>query len=135
VSEVEVRLTFRGPDEILMGLPEVTGSRSRKAGDRVHTAATVLQDSSGWSVHSGRPTSDPLEAHVASVVSLLDAHQQALESAASHCLVELSVAVYFEGDGPDLTLNPSQIAWLAGLGASLDVDLYPWLPDRPAEGT
>lgn len=132
MSEVEVRLIFRGRDELVGGLPNVPGSHAWKAGDRVHRAATIVQETSGWSVGSGRPTSESLELQVASVTSVLHAHQHTLEVAASQCAVELSIAVYFEGDPPALTIGGAQMAWLGKLSASLDIALYPWLPDREA---
>ncbi len=109
------------PEEIAvrLGLPAEFAWRIGEL--RPHTI--IRETNHGWTVGSGLNRSAALECHVEALLRILEPRAVHLKDMADQVAVMLSCVIYAESP-PALNFEPDVIRRLAGLGASLDIDLY-----------
>lgn len=118
-------LGFTGdPDEVsaMMGTaPDDTW----RAGEGIGNARTP-QPEAGWRIRSRLPSGADVDEHARWLLDRLPSGLPA-DGPAAGLYLQLSYAIDVYDERPALSFSPETIARVAGLGASIDVDLY-----RPA---
>jgi hypothetical protein len=130
--QIELSLLIRGDHPSVRKLSSLKIGRAWRSGDATPSAPGNRHAIGGWELRSDRAMTDSLRDHVQFVLDATTSHWPALLAAAESSQVVLSVAMYIT-PGPNLvgtTLDQSQLARLAALGASLDIDLYDFAPVR-----
>jgi hypothetical protein len=132
VTRVELALVIRGDDPAILQLADLGIGRGWRAGDPVLASRTQTHRTGGWELESDRPLTAPLRAHVQAVLDATASTWLTVRSAAAAGECVLSVALYVTA-GPELEgtdIGPGQVSRLAELGASLDFDIYQFVPER-----
>lgn len=124
-DEVIVRLVIRSQDLSPEEITSAVGLRcdqSWVSGQR-RGPTIILQTDNGWVVGSGLPRTSPLEDHVDSLLRRLAPIAEKVKELSTRNAVEVSVVIYAENE-PALSFESRTLNVLAGMGASLDIDLY-----------
>jgi len=125
MEETIVRLKLRSriySPEKLVELSGLNCQRSWRIGERRGKSGIVEEDN-GCVVESGLPKSATLDEHMAALLAVLAPCTAQLRSLSEHTDIELSCVVYGK-TVPALNFSRKTIDQIAGLGASLDIDLY-----------
>jgi len=115
------------PDEISALLVDVTPTHTHHQGDMPQasprsSAAPSPYKHGMWSLRSGLPPDEPLEAHLEQLLSTLEVHQPEIKS------LSAKNRVYFGCDlfGPiGLDLSADTLTRMGSLGATFGVTVYP----------
>ena len=93
-------------------------------GDRIGRSGRAFQPFSGWSV-GAEPSEEPAAAHISAVLDRVAEVRNNIAAAAADPRVH-SVALWVWSHGPafGLELPPSRLIEIAGLGATLKIDVY-----------
>ena len=129
-SEIRVRLVvsgFKDPPPSITALVGFQPSETWLAGDRVLPQATNVHHENGWVLRS--PV-DPFETTLEQALDALFAeiaNPAAFRSLPSDAEVEVACAIYVQSEEwPYLGLSSKLISRIAAVGASLDLDIYPF---------
>ena len=84
----------------------------------------VVEKSSGIEV---LPPTDKgqINDRIVAVLSLVEPHAEEIRDFATEGVVQITCVIYFEESFPALNFSPELISQIAGIGASLDIDVYP----------
>jgi hypothetical protein len=101
----------------------VDSSDSWRAGD-LHPRTRRERKSSGWSLHSRLPRSEPLEAHIKDVLARLDQNPEGFASLSRDHGGCMQLVGYFHEGYPGLNFDADLVAGLGRYGLSVDFDFY-----------
>ena len=93
-----------------------------KAGD-LRARSIILEKTNGGRIESGLPKTEPLEAHIVSLLQRVAPIADNIKSLANDNTVEFSCVIYSD-EVPPLCFDRTSIDAIGMLGASLDIDLY-----------
>lgn len=111
------------PKEITQALG-VTPTSIWSEGDPI-PPSKIRRKSNGWSLRSSAAPDFPdLEAHVRWLLSHFPLGLEPLQQVCERWYAELSVVVNLRDGAPALHLPADLLGELAGIGASVDIDLY-----------
>ncbi len=124
-DEVIVRLVIRSqdlsPEEIThaIGLPcEQSWVTGQRRGPTI-----ILHEDNGWIIGSGLARTSALEDQVDGLLRRLAPVSSKVKELSARNIVEVSIVIY-AGNEPALSFGNQTLRALAGMGASLDIDLY-----------
>jgi hypothetical protein len=85
----------------------------------------ILEKENGWMLFSKRKLSAELHEHLDNIRVALNGAECKIKNISETlgCDVQLSCVVYTKSE-PPLEFEKKDIAWLASMGASLDIDVY-----------
>jgi hypothetical protein len=120
---VEFRITgFSCSPRLVSDALNVGATDSWEAGDSVAGSA-IKRSGNGWVLRLAATGLSPLEQRVSQILTALPENLAVLKRVTVAWDAQLSCAVYTHGDIPELSLASSQVARLAELGASIDIDV------------
>jgi len=124
-NEIRVHLNFTGferhPSEVtaFVGL---SPAKTWEAGGFIERS-TRRYSSNGWRLSPSENYAD-VEAGIDTLLAAASAHWKELRDLSRESKVELSVVVYVYESAPPLHIRHDQVARVAELNASIDMDLY-----------
>jgi len=127
MSETHVFLGIFDFGDDLDAVTAVVGlapTRTWLRGDVVPSTRAGRQTHSRWSLHSGLPTSAPLESQLSALLAKLEPVADRVREAATRFSAVLWVAIYTSEVNPVLTLSAEDAARVGALGLPLDFDIY-----------
>lgn len=126
-NEQYVELTLTGsfdPAEItaMVGFPP---HESWRTGEMYpHAKLKIERPLDGWLLRSRLATAEPLEAHLADLLSQMEQQREAFTAVAQRYNGVVRLVGYFYEDYPGLYLDSSLLTRVAQLHISLDFDFY-----------
>jgi hypothetical protein len=124
-TEFHVSLEVFGqdPGEVsrLIGLEPTEAWRQ---GDKLPRMPAVTVQQARWSLSSGVDSAQPLEVHLASLLTRLEARRDQIARVSRQLPARICVAAYFREPNPGLQIDAALMARTAALGLSVDFDLY-----------
>jgi hypothetical protein len=128
----EVSLIIRGDDQSIADLQRLGIGRAWRVGEPLQSSPRLRHKVGGWEVSSDIDLSDALDGHVGAILDAIGPFWTAAVDASTHGAVTLSIALYVTS-GPTLVgsaIAKDQLAKLAELGASIDLDVFNFAPHR-----
>lgn len=130
----DVRLRIVSEALTVAEITSMTGVPPDRSSERgtFRLGSSLARRFSSWEIESGLGAAENVTAHVSRIVDRLAGHAEALQRASK--LVdgfELSIVGRFDptaDDSPGLNLTDEHLAFLAGVLASLDVEIVPEPP-------
>ena len=122
---VDVALTVWGPSAEVAALRRLPIGIWWREGDAIPGLSGRGRPENGWAIDSGLPRYRSLEEHIRALRVLVAPHQEVVAAAARRNHGELSVAVHHDERSTETKLPPDLVTWLAALGCSISVDLFP----------
>lgn len=129
-SEFKMHFTLwgRGFDPgTITKLVGIQPTETYREGDQVSKTIKMRMKCDGWRVSSSLPLDAPFTDHVPALLAIVNPKQPEIVAACEqHSLhAELLAVIYcYEGDRPGMYLRREEVAQIAALGATIDLDLY-----------
>jgi hypothetical protein len=100
-------------------------SKTWRVGDIRYEKTGKCHADSGWRVDSPEETEPTLDAHLEHLLNLLWPSRGYLETLRASCELQATVVIHRNDNVPSMSISAGNIARLATLNASIDIDVYP----------
>ena len=132
---LEVDLEIWGDDPAIVALARAGRGAAWSKGDPVPAARGPRFKTGGWRLSSSMGRNDRLQDHVDALLATIEDSLSEVRDAAAKGRTVLSCAAYvWDGERPILNLSGDSLKRLLQLGVELDIDIFPFEPDRSEAG-